>query len=73
LTIERIDNELCTGCSICADICPMDVIRMDENGETAIIKYKSDCMACNVCSLDCPTQAITISPHKDNPPILCWG
>jgi len=73
LAIEWIDEELCTGCGICVEICPMDVLRMDEVGETAVIKYKSDCMVCNTCSLDCPTKAITIIPHKESPPILCWG
>ena len=43
MSIERIDAELCTGYGICVDSCPMDVIRMDEKGEKAVIKYHEDC------------------------------
>ena len=39
MSIEKIDHDLCTGCGICVDICPMDVIRMKEDGEKAVIKY----------------------------------
>ena len=73
MTIEKIDHDLCTGCGICADICPMDVIRMDEDGEKAVIKYQEDCMLCEFCSLDCPEEAITVTPEKMSPLIVSWG
>ena len=66
MPIERINAELCTGCEQCLDSCPMDVIRMDEEGEKAIIKYQIDCIACYNCELDCPTGAIYVSPQRAN-------
>ncbi len=66
MPIDRIDAELCTGCEICPDSCPMDVIRMDEEGEKAIIKYPEDCIACYYCELDCPADAIYVSPQRAN-------
>jgi NAD-dependent dihydropyrimidine dehydrogenase PreA subunit len=73
MSIERIDVDLCTGCGICVDSCPMDVIRMDEKGEKAVIKYPEDCMLCLYCEFDCPANAIYVSPELMVRPILSWG
>ena len=72
MAIERIDHELCTGCGICVDSCPMDVIRMDEKNEKAVIKYPEECMACGDCKLDCPVDAIHVSPEKHAPLMVSW-
>jgi NAD-dependent dihydropyrimidine dehydrogenase PreA subunit len=73
LTIERIDEHLCTGCGICVTSCPTDVIRLDESTQKAVIQYPEDCQLCGWCSLDCPQKAIFISPKKRSPTIACWG
>lgn len=72
MSIERIDSNLCNGCGICVDSCPMDVIRMDEEGKKAIIKYSEDCMCCAYCELDCPAGAIYVSPEKYAPLMVSW-
>ena len=73
MSIKRIDADLCIGCGKCVDSCPMDVIRMDEKSQKAIIKYPEDCMLCLFCELDCPVHAIYVSPAKTAPVILTWG
>jgi len=73
MAIEKIDPELCNGCGICVNSCSMDVIRMDDEGKKAIIRYPEDCMLCELCALDCPEDAIHISPDKSSPLIVSWG
>lgn len=73
MSIERIDENLCNGCGICVNSCPMDVIRMDEERKKAIVKYPEDCTLCAVCEVDCPEHAIYIAPAKQVPVPMCWG
>ena len=73
MPIERINWELCNGCGICIDSCPVDVIRMDKENKKAVIQYAEDCMLCGWCINDCPQDAINFSPHKHSPIIVSWG
>lgn len=59
--IRRIDTELCIGCGLCVDDCPMDVLRMDEKGNKACIAYPGDCMVCYQCEASCPADAVEVS------------
>jgi adenylylsulfate reductase subunit B len=60
-----IYKEKCSGCGICADSCPNDVIRMDENTDKAAVKYPEDCIGCFGCELNCPSEAINVYPVKE--------
>jgi len=73
MSIERIDEELCTGCGICVESCPMDVLRMDEEHNKPVIRYVEDCTLCAVCELDCPQDAIYVGPSKETAVTTCWG
>lgn len=58
-----INKEKCIKCGICAQICPLDVIRVQkhENGEKDIVvKYPYECWHCRACLKDCPQEAITM-------------
>lgn len=60
--IERIDEELCSGCQVCVDDCPVDVIRFDEAKQKAYIAYPEDCIVCLQCMTGCPMEAVSVSP-----------
>ena len=72
MPIEKLDLEKCTGCKICVDACPMDVIRLDEESKKAFIKYVKDCIACYNCEEDCPENAIYVTPKRGTPVPPAW-
>ena len=58
-----VNSEACIadkGCSVCVDVCPLDVLLIDEVLGTAYMKY-DECWYCLPCEKDCPTEAITVS------------
>lgn len=48
----QTDPELCTGCGLCADLCPMESISREDPSET-----KGICIKCMACVRNCPTGA----------------
>ncbi|MEM3551341.1 MAG: 4Fe-4S dicluster domain-containing protein [Candidatus Bathyarchaeia archaeon] len=62
----------CTGCGVCVNSCPMDVIAIDEKSKKAIVKYPEDCMLCGNCVIDCPQKIIALTKEKIPLPPLSW-
>jgi ferredoxin len=54
-----IDSAKCTGCGLCAEICPFGLPRLEENGKFTITKPNL-CTECSACSRNCPVQAIVM-------------
>ena len=50
----------CTGCGVCVDTCPTDVLRLDAASGRPIMAYALDCEACFICQFDCPYEAIRV-------------
>jgi NAD-dependent dihydropyrimidine dehydrogenase PreA subunit len=48
------------GCNVCVLVCPLDVLRIDEQAGKAYMKY-DECWYCTPCEVDCPTNAITVN------------
>ena len=70
--IRKIDYDLCTECGICAEICPMDVLRIDEETNKPFIAYLRDCQSCFLCEMDCPAEAIYVTPERERRIPLPW-
>lgn len=56
----KADEKKCTGCGICEQICPGDVIRIDKERKTPYAKYPDDCWYCGCCTEECPNKAIKL-------------
>jgi Pyruvate/2-oxoacid:ferredoxin oxidoreductase delta subunit len=78
--IESIDLGKCTGCGICDDVCPADVIYMEPvetknavPGLTSekllpVIKFQEHCVTCFNCELFCPEGIVDVHPSVKNRP-----
>ena len=53
-----LDEEKCTGCGMCLEVCPRSVF--DVIGDTAFIVDKDACMECGACDLNCHANAIRV-------------
>lgn len=55
-----IDKNKCVKCGYCAQICPLDVIKVNEKEsfKDVIVKYPDECWHCRACEKDCKAGAI---------------
>ena len=53
-----VDSDLCTSCGECVELCPMDIIRLNDEG-LPYQKY-DECWYCKVCEEDCPEEALVM-------------
>ncbi|MBE0519982.1 4Fe-4S binding protein, partial [Candidatus Bathyarchaeota archaeon] len=53
-----INENLCTGCNICASICPFGAISKNEKGVAQVDEEL--CKGCGICAAHCPENAITM-------------
>ena len=64
----KVDSEKCIaekGCTVCVDVCPLDVLAIDHVTGKAFMKF-DECWYCLPCEKDCPTGAV----HVDIPFLL---
>lgn len=57
VTLE-LDQNKCTGCAMCIEVCPHNVLKV-ENRKASIIDRDS-CMECGACAKNCPAAAISV-------------
>ena len=51
-----IDEDACTGCGICLEVCPLGALDLVES--VAVVNEK--CNACNACVPECPVDALSL-------------
>jgi uncharacterized protein (DUF362 family)/NAD-dependent dihydropyrimidine dehydrogenase PreA subunit len=54
------DSKLCIGCSKCIEICPVKILRYDNNKNNKILVKESECIHCYCCQEVCREGAIEI-------------
>lgn len=68
-TIE-IDQAKCIGCGACVGVCPMFLLKLQNEKSTPIPKAEQWCIACGHCVSACPVEAVTaaeVRPDKCEP------
>jgi heterodisulfide reductase subunit A len=69
-SIASVDQNLCSGCKICASLCAYNAIEMETNSNKPVAKVlEALCKGCGVCGSSCPTKAITLG-HFTNEQIM---
>lgn len=53
-----LDSEKCTGCGVCTEVCPHEVLVIEDH--RARIADRDACMECGACALNCITEAISV-------------
>ena len=77
--IETIKIENCTGCGICDDVCPADVIHMEADPRGSlpglpsvrllpVIRFREHCITCFSCEIFCPEGIVDVHPSIKNRP-----
>jgi len=54
---SEVDENQCSGCRFCNDLCPYSAIEFDEKEEHSFV-ISALCKACGVCVASCPSSAI---------------
>lgn len=57
----QFDDSMCSGCNLCVDVCPTDVMMPNpEKHNPPIILYPEECWFCGVCAEECNHGAISM-------------
>lgn len=52
----KIDQENCTACGACAEVCPVEAISVDDTAKVD----RELCTGCGACVDECPVDAISL-------------
>jgi heterodisulfide reductase subunit A len=64
--IPVVDEDECTGCSLCELTCPFQAIRIEETEKGRKAKViAASCKGCGACGAGCPQKAITMRHFTD--------
>ena len=61
--IRETELDECIGCGACAEICPVDAVKMVDDKPLVDQDW---CIGCSVCAIQCPANVISISRRIDH-------
>jgi len=67
-TVVVIDEQVCIGCTLCIQACPVDAIVGAAKQMHTVIE--SECTGCNLCIPPCPVECIHVVPVRET--VLNW-
>lgn len=53
-----IDDDKCTGCGTCVEICPVEVLEIQD--EKSVPVNVEECLVCRACEAQCPEGAMQV-------------
>lgn len=60
MAVVKVDEELCTACGVCSDLCP-DVFELDDVATVKVADVKGELLDCaKEAAESCPVEAIQI-------------
>ena len=61
-----VDEEKCSACSTCVQLCPVEAISLDKSGEkpVALVDDRA-CLACTICMTRCPEHAVAMHEREE--------
>ncbi len=65
MAVKSLDAQLCDGCGICIEDCPVDVFKLDPVTHKAMVAYNRYCCECYLCEKICPKKAIQVTPATE--------
>jgi adenylylsulfate reductase subunit B len=65
-----IDEEKCTRCGACVDICQSDVFSMHAENTIPDAPHADECWHCGACVMECPSEAVSL--RIPLPMMLCY-
>ncbi|GLS05590.1 electron transport complex subunit B [Chitiniphilus shinanonensis] len=68
--VAVIDEQLCIGCTLCIQACPVDAIVGAAKHMHTVIA--SECTGCELCIAPCPVDCIDMAPLGDTPASWKW-
>ncbi len=57
----KIEDRGCRGCTLCVDLCPVQVFEFDAKDNLATVTRQDDCIGCLSCFYACPAQCVEVS------------
>ena len=67
LLVHSINKDRCTGCESCVNICPANVLQLDDRHKSTPVRFDV-CIQCSQCMIACPSIALVMHYEGDEPP-----